>query len=112
MTHPIIGAAVEFQSDERGRKRKRMDELDRVRLDAALNAVQHQVQDPIDYARRGEVVVDLFEYGDSFDAAAATVITEILWAVQAHGFQPFDVMHEAWRNLSEDIAREKGRAAA
>lgn len=107
MTHPIIAAAAEFQNDEKRRKRKRMPVEARMRLDRTLNAVQHQEQDVIDYARRGEVVVELFDYRDTFDSAAATVITEILWAAQAHGYQPLAILQEAWDNFTEDKGRDQ-----
>ena len=110
MSHAIVEAAAQFQSDERGRKRKRMPAEKRAALERTLHAVEHQVNDPIDWARRGEVAVELFGYVDTFDEKAATVIADILWAVQAHGFQPIDVLQNAWQSFNEDRANADAAA--
>lgn len=106
MTHAVIEAAAQFQNDERGRKRKRMTPAQRVELDRTLNALRTQYHDPIDWARRGEAAIDLFDYNDTFDEKAKTVIADILWAIQAHGFQPVEVLQGAWNEFLVDHARE------
>lgn len=108
MTHPIIEAAAQFQNDERGRKRKRMPSADARRtLERTLHAAASTEQDPIDWARRGELAVELFGYRDTFDEQAVTVIADILWAAQAHGFNPVDVMSKAWSEFHADSVRQR-----
>lgn len=102
MTHALVTAARQFANDESGRKRKRMSAEDRRELTAALNALEHQEHDPIDWARRGELAVALFDYQDDFAERAATVIADIIWAVQAHGLNPVDVIQQGWGYHLED----------
>ena len=105
MTHAVIEAAAQFQSDERGRKRKRMTPEQRRDLERTLNAMNVQRHDPIDWARRGEAAVDFFDYTDTFDEKAKTVIADILWAAQAHGFMPVEILQGSWSEYLADRAR-------
>ena len=105
MTHAVIEAAAQFQSDERGRKRKRMTAEQRRDLERTLNAMNVQRHDPIDWARRGEAAVDFFDYTDTFDEKAKTVIADILWAAQAHGFMPVEILQGSWSEYLADRAR-------
>ena len=105
MTHAVIEAAAQFQNDERGRKRKRMTPEQRRDLERTLNAMNVQRHDPIDLARRGEAAVDFFDYTDTFDEKAKTVIADILWAAQAHGFMPVEILQGSWSEYLADRAR-------
>lgn len=102
MTHALVKAAREFARDEDGRKRKRLTPDERRELGAALNVLAHQEHDAIDWARRGELAVDLFDYDQDFAEKAATVIADVIWAIQAHGLDPIAVVQQGWNYHLED----------
>ena len=106
MTHAVIEAAAQFQNDV-----LLIDEASMVSaavsadLERTLNAMNVQRHDPIDWARRGEAAVDFFDYTDTFDEKAKTVIADILWAAQAHGFMPVEILQGSWSEYLADRAR-------
>lgn len=114
MTHPIIAAAREFQSDElRRRKRKQKPRLDTEEtffLTGSLQAIEttatpEQVEDPHWRNARGSQAVGIFGYTDTFDEQAATVITDILHAAAARGYSPQAVLDQAVLYYAEEMRR-------
>lgn len=113
MTHPIITAAREFQADEARREKRgqvlRMPSAESERdLREALMASESATSDenilnPYLRSRRGHLAVDVFGYTDSFDENAATVITDILHAVQAAGYSPQAVLNQAAAYYAEEL---------
>jgi len=113
MTHALITATEEFMSDETRRlsrgQRVRMRALDKMDLATCLNAIRSTsrpsgVVDGEYQVDRGSLAVELFDYRDSFDENAATVITDILHAVVAAGFSPQAVLNQAAAYYAEEAA--------
>ena len=115
MTHPIIAAAREFQSDEQRREKRgqalRMpDLLAEAHLRAGIAAVESTgtpegVEEGYSKIRRGELAVGIFGYVDDFDEQAATVITDILHAVAARSHRPQEVLDRAAAYYVEERPR-------
>jgi len=110
MTHPIIRAAQEFQKDEERREKRgqtlRMPDLvAEAHLRAGLSAVEATRLEHLETHRaaRGTVAVDIFDYSDTFDEKAATVVTDILHAVAARGFSPQAVLNQAAAYYAEEL---------
>jgi len=112
MTHPLILAAEEFQQDEarrekRGQALRMPDLLAEAHLRAAVNAAASTSADQIYRSEhqdaRGHLAVDIFGYTDTFDENAATVITDILHAVEAAGYSPQAVLNQAAAYYAEEL---------
>jgi hypothetical protein len=99
----VIKAAQEFHEDESKRKRKRFSVVENAELALALQALQRQVDSPLHRAQRGEIATDLFGYNDSYDEVAATVIADIMWAVQLRGHDPQQVLAMASGYFNQDM---------
>lgn len=109
MTHPIIAAAREFQKDEerrekRGQTMRMPDVIAGAHLRQGLNAAEATSLEQHDDNRvqRGMVAVEIFDYSDTFDEKAATVITDILHAAAASGWTPQAVLDRAARYYAEE----------
>jgi hypothetical protein len=111
MTHPIVAAAREFQSDElRRRKRKQKPRLSTEEmffLTGSLETIEktqtpEQVESDRLRVARGHQAVEIFGYRDTFDEQAATVITDILHAAAARGWTPQAVLDRAARYYAEE----------
>lgn len=114
MTHPIIAAAREFQSDEmRRRKRKQKPRISGEELFFLIGSLQavdaartpEQVENDHLRNARGSQAVGIFDYRDDFDEQAATVIVDILHAVAARGLRPQEVLDRAAAYYVEERPR-------
>lgn len=76
------------------------------RLEAEIRAAEatsvEQVDGREERIARGTVAVGIFDYTDSFDENAATVITDILHAAAARGCSPQTVLNQAAAYYAEE----------
>lgn len=80
------------------------------RLEAEIRAAEspstpEKVESPEYRCGRGELAVGIFDYRDSFDEQAATVITDILHAAAARGHSPQAVLDQAALYYAEEKLR-------
>lgn len=107
----LVNAAHELVSDELRRRkqgnRPRLDSGGLFALRGAIRAVEAtqtpgQVLHPHLRVARGLQAVELFDYTDTPDENAATVITDILHAVAAAGYSPQAVLDQAAAYYAEE----------
>lgn len=108
----LTAAAAEFLGDEHRRRtrhqRPRLTAHEHARLQDEIRAFTVDRHGPDDTrakaVARGEAAVQLFEYPDTFDAAAETVIVDILHAVAAYGWSPQAVLDNVILYYAEERA--------
>lgn len=104
--HVLVKAGREFDKDESKRRmRPRFTPAEQTELRLHLGLLGRHIEGPNGWAQRGDLAVGLFGYTDTFEEQAATVIADIMWAINARGGDPLHAIAQARAYYYEDRER-------